>query len=264
MRVLAAPAACDNGPSRGPSRCCGRDEVEGALRSGGERRADASSHSGARETPGSSHADALHDSAAKGGGVDRHTEADGTMAPIVETSHAPAGIDRRKHYKVCWKEVKVLVASALKEVSSHYDATLGGVAETGPRWSRMVEAAGWDRETRIHVVGDGAHWLAQQAAECFGPQGRYLLDLFHVCEHLSEVCPRQKDVIHAHRDALKAGDLDSVLHALRAEIESAGNPVGTSPRRSHASLPRKPPGSTRLPLRHPCQSSRGIGPHRKH
>lgn len=146
-------------------------------------------------------------------------EADGTMLPIVETDHAPPGADKRKHRQTCWQEAKVVAARALGEASTHYDATLGDVAEAGARWSRVVGAAGWALNTRIHLVGDGAPWLALQARERFGPRGRYLLDLYHVCDYLAAVWPGDKAEVQRHRDALKAGQLDTVLDALRARIE---------------------------------------------
>ena len=105
------------------------------------------------------------------------TEADGKMVPIVDTSSAPAGADRRRHRTVRWQEARVVVAQALGVAHAHCDATLGDVAEAGARWSRLVGAAGWSVNTRIHVVGDGAPWLAQPAAERCKPQGHYLLDL---------------------------------------------------------------------------------------
>lgn len=147
------------------------------------------------------------------------TEADGTMVPIVATSSAPAGADRRRHRKVRWQEARVVAAQALGEAHAHYDATLGDVAEAGVRWSRVVGAAGWSVHTRIHVVGDGAPWLAQQAAERFRPHGRYLLDLYHVCDYLAAVWPGDKTTVHAHRDALKTGRVSAVLTALRARLE---------------------------------------------
>jgi hypothetical protein len=159
------------------------------------------------------------------------TEADGTMVPIVDTHQAPVGADRRRHRTVRWQEARVVVAQALGEANAHYDATLGDVAEAGVRWSRVVGIAGWSMNTQIHVVGDGAPWLAQQAAERFAPQGHYLLDLYHVCDYLAAVWPGDKATVHAHRDALKAGQLPAVLTALRARLEPTECPDEQAPAR---------------------------------
>ncbi|TAK93650.1 hypothetical protein EPO05_07005 [Patescibacteria group bacterium] len=159
-------------------------------------------------------------------------EADGTMLPIVDTDHAPPGADKRKHRQTSWQEAKVVAARALGETTTHYDAILGEVAEAGARWSRVVGAAGWAVNTRIHLVGDGAPWLALQARERFGSHGRYLLDLYHVCDYLAAVWPGDKAEVHRHRDALKAGQLDTVLDALRVRMEPTETPEPDAPARA--------------------------------
>lgn len=158
-------------------------------------------------------------------------EADGTMLPIADTSHAPPGADRRRHRQVRWQEARVVAAQAHGTATTHYDATLGDVAEAGARWSRAVGAAGWGVQTRIHAVGDGAPWLAQQAATRFGDHGRYLLDLYHVCDYLAAVWPADKTTVQTHRDALQAGQVDAVLAALRARLEPPDTPDDHAPAR---------------------------------
>lgn len=159
-------------------------------------------------------------------------EADGTMLPIVDTASAPPGTDRRKHRQTSWQETRVVAARALGETTTHYDATLGDVAETGARWSRVVGAAGWAVNTRIHAVGDGAPWLAMQARQHFGAHGSYLLDLYHVCDYLAAVWPAAKDTVHHKRDQLKAGQLQPVLEALRAKLEPPNTPEPEAPARA--------------------------------
>jgi hypothetical protein len=159
-------------------------------------------------------------------------QGDGTMLPIVDTSEAPPGMDRRKYRAVFWQEGRVVAAQALGKVTTYYDATLGDVAEAGCRWSQVARAAGWAVNTRIHVVGDGAVWLASQAQERFGKNSHYLVDLYHVCDYLSAVWPGQKAEVERHRDALKVGALDSVLDALRAKLEPLCTPEPEAPARA--------------------------------
>ena len=149
-------------------------------------------------------------------------EADGTMLPLVETHHAPTGADRHHHRRVRWQEARVVAAQAHGETTTHYDATLGDVAEAGARWSRVAGRAGWGARTRIHAVGAGAPWLAQQAATRFGPAGTYLLNLYHVCDYLAAVWPGDRATLHRH--ALKRGAVDPVLAGLRARLEPPGDP----------------------------------------
>lgn len=158
-------------------------------------------------------------------------EADGTMLPIVDTGSAPPGQDKRKHRQVHWQEGRVLVARAAGETTTHYEATLGEVSDAGARWSRVVRAAGWAVNTRVHVVGDGAPWIEQQARAHLGPRMRYLLDLYHVCDYLAAVWPDQRRVVARHRDALKVGRISKVLDALRKRLEPENLPDEDAPAR---------------------------------
>jgi hypothetical protein len=158
-------------------------------------------------------------------------EADGTMLPRVDTAAAPPGQDRRKHRTVRWQEARVLAAQALGETTTHYEATLGEVAEAGALWSQAARCAGWGANTHTHAVGDGAAWLAQQASERFGSNSRYLLDLYHVCDHLTAVWPGERTVVHGHRDALKTGPPNPVLQALRERLEPPATPEADAPAR---------------------------------
>jgi hypothetical protein len=46
-----------------------------------------------------------------------------------------------------------------------------------------------------------------------------MLDLYHVCNYIADVWPRDWAHLHRHRDALKAGRLDEVRDALRARLD---------------------------------------------
>lgn len=47
----------------------------------------------------------------------------------------------------------------------------------------LALGAGYGENTWVHGVGDGAPWIGQQMAEVF-PRHRYLLDRYHLLEHL--------------------------------------------------------------------------------
>ena len=47
----------------------------------------------------------------------------------------------------------------------------------------LAIGAGYGENTQVHGVGDGAPWIAQQIAEVF-PRHQYLLDRYHLLEHL--------------------------------------------------------------------------------
>ncbi len=61
----------------------------------------------------------------------------------------------------------------------------GDLGELAARGEDTARQAGWASPSAIHAVGDGAEWIARLAKQCFGTQGYFLLDLFHVSEYLA-------------------------------------------------------------------------------
>lgn len=162
-------------------------------------------------------------------------EADGTMVPVVDTSAAPPGADRRKHRQVRYQEARLVAAQAHKTVTTHYGATLHDVADTGLRWARCAAQAGWGLDTQIHALGDGAPWIAEQARTQFGAQSRYTVDLFHVCDYLTAAAPdptHAKSFVDPLRQALRASDHPTVLAALRPRAEPSAVPDDQAPVRA--------------------------------
>lgn len=162
-------------------------------------------------------------------------EADGTMLPIVDTSAAPPGTDRRKFRKVHYQEARLAAAQADGTVTTHYGATLHDVADAGLRWAQCVQAAGWGLDTQIHALGDGAPWIAEQARVQFGAQGRYTLDLYHACDYLTAAAPdpaHAKSFVDPLREALRLSDHPAVLATLRPREEPSEIPDEKAPVRA--------------------------------
>ena len=162
-------------------------------------------------------------------------EADGTMVPIVDTSTAPPGSDRRKHRRTRYQEARLVAAQAHGTVTTQFGATLHDVADTGLRWAQAVYAAGWALDSQIHALGDGAPWIAEQARLQFRQQGRYTVDLFHVCDYLAAAAPdpaHAKAFVAPLREALRASDRPSVLATLRPRAESPEVPDENAPVRA--------------------------------
>ena len=67
---------------------------------------------------------------------------------------------------------------------------LHDVVNGGLRWAQCAQEASWGMSTGIHAMGDGAIWIAQQAARQFGAQGRYSIDVYDVCEYLAAAARR--------------------------------------------------------------------------
>ena len=162
-------------------------------------------------------------------------EADGTMVPIVDTSAAPPGADRRKHRQTRYQEARLVAAQAHQTVTTQYGATLHDVADTGRRWAQCAAAAGWGVDSQIHALGDGAPWIAEQARQQFGAHGRYTVDLFHVCAYLAAAAPdptHAKPFVTPLREALRAGDHPTVLATLRPRAEPPDVPDDQAPVRA--------------------------------
>jgi hypothetical protein len=108
-------------------------------------------------------------------------EADGSMVPTVRS--AGDASDRRKGKSVQWQEVRLSLAHAQGSQDLVYAATLQGDVNTvGKQLRACARRAGFGAGHRVHGVGDGAPWIAQQMKQRFGSQGSYLLDFYHVCE----------------------------------------------------------------------------------
>jgi hypothetical protein len=157
-------------------------------------------------------------------------EADGTMLPIVETDSAPDGADKRKYRKLRWVEMRLMAARELGSATTHYQATPGDVDRAGERWSVAAAMAGWGAKTRIHAVSDGAPWIAQQSQRQFGKQGRFLVDLYHVCDYLAAANERNPDFsLERQKNLLLEGRSRELVAELSARLESEEKPDEEAP-----------------------------------
>jgi len=163
----------------------------------------------------------------EGGRVDQLiAEMDGSMVPLVEVSTRNGVKDRRKTRTTLWKEARLAMVRVEGKVESIYGCTgVGGsTTEAGEQLERCAVKAGAGLDTKVHAVGDGATWIAEQFEAVFGTQATYLLDLYHVCEYLAEAAPvcarKPKSWLTRQKNKLKAGQVDKVLRALTPHLES--------------------------------------------
>ncbi len=105
---------------------------------------------------------------------------DGTMIATV-----PTGLGRKEKRPRDWKEMRLGAAQAKGCTQAHHSACFLAVDEAGNRWGHCAREAGWSQEARIHVVADGAEWIALQSREVFGDQADLLVDFYHVSEYLA-------------------------------------------------------------------------------
>lgn len=136
-----------------------------------------------------------------------------------------------------WKEMRLMAAQRHGSVECTYAAGFLDVAAAGRRWGHCAREAGWGLDSRIHALGDGAPWIANQSREVFGAQGGFLLDFYHASEYLgaaSASC-RPGDPEgwrHTQQTRLKEGRSAKVLGELRAGSEPESVPEESAPVRA--------------------------------
>lgn len=149
-------------------------------------------------------------------------ETDGTMVPIVNMDASQDG-DQRKTRTVCWKEVRLALVYENGSTTPIYGATTGSPKQVGEQLAHCACRVGWDVQTKMHGVGDGASWIANQFEDRFGANGDYLIDLFHLGEYLaaaSKSCSCEPSPWYKEMKAHALTDrMDIVLKAMKPHIE---------------------------------------------
>ena len=134
------------------------------------------------------------------------------------------------------KEAKLCLVHAAGRAAPVYGGTLtGGVAGTGQEIFHCAVAAGFGQASRVHALGDGAPWIAEQIEERFGVQGRYLVDFYPVCEYLASAAAaiggsRQPEAwLSEQKERLKTNQADAVLDELAVHREPENVPDNEAP-----------------------------------
>jgi hypothetical protein len=157
---------------------------------------------------------------------------DGSMVCTI-----PEGRARKESHPRQWQEIRLAAARALGATQSIYAASFESVEEIGRRWGHCAREAGWALESKIHVVADGAPWIALQSQEVFGEQGRLLIDFYHVSEYLAAAAPSCRPKAPAawlriQQKRLKRGALEKVLSAMEPFMEAPEMDDASAPVRS--------------------------------
>ena len=150
-------------------------------------------------------------------------ELDGSMVPIVTPDTAVK--DKRQQKTLHWQEARLALVHAHGSVTPKFAATFGdSVNASGEALRACAVAAGGGTNTQVHGVGDGAPWIAEQFVTAFGPQARYLVDFYHVCDYLAAAAPFcAPDAPHTWLDTqkqyLKKNAVAEVLNQLSPAVE---------------------------------------------
>jgi hypothetical protein len=167
------------------------------------------------------------------------SETDGSMIPVVKTREAieERKVDRRKGKSFIYREARLTMAHEKGSATPIFSATLGGVKEAGEHLLHCVKAIGTNKKTKIHCVGDGAVWIADQIEEQFGSNATYLIDFYHLCEYLSAAAhscapDNEKIWLDKQKALLKESQYTQVLLALKPHLESTQTPEANAPVRA--------------------------------
>ena len=117
-------------------------------------------------------------------------ESDGSMVRTGKLEPGPAGgVSPGGHPKrvrrTQWREVRLSLVETLGGGERRYAAAMSPPQRTGEQMFALALQQGYGDNTWVHGVGDGAPWIAQQVASVF-PRQRFLLDRYHLLEHLHE------------------------------------------------------------------------------
>ncbi|MGH7908401.1 MAG: ISKra4 family transposase [Thermodesulfobacteriota bacterium] len=160
---------------------------------------------------------------------------DGCLVPVVEIVEKEGEKDKRKCRKLDWKEARLSMGREEGRVSKHYQATMSGVEEAGAQLLDCVIAAGAGLNTKIHCLGDGAVWIANQVKEKLGEKASYLIDFYHMSEYLAgaaEAIVGKKDKkqwLTPKQELMKENRVSEVLEELREKVEKEEAEEGQAP-----------------------------------
>jgi hypothetical protein len=164
----------------------------------------------------------------KGGASTVIGEMDGSMVPIVtikpmENAESPQ--DGRKRRALSWQEARLCLGRDLDKVDGHYAATMESVEEATDLLVDCLIKAGAGRSTKLHLMGDGAQWIANRTMGRFEGQATFLLDFYHLSEYISDaadvIAPEHKQTwFRQQQERAKENQIDKVIDELLAHCES--------------------------------------------
>jgi hypothetical protein len=175
-------------------------------------------------------------------------EADGSMIPVVQCG-APAGdeqeTDKRKQRRVSWKEARLSLVRNPASVTPVFAVTLGDADHCGQQLKALALSIGLIHATRVHALGDGATWIADQIERLFGVQGRYTIDFYHLCDYLAAAAPvcapgHAKSWLETQKARMRCGELPAVMDELDSHREHDDASGDTPVRNAYRYIANRP------------------------
>jgi hypothetical protein len=99
--------------------------------------------------------------------------------------------------------------------------------EVGRHLAKCADLAGRHEKTRIHCLGDGAPWIAEQVELQFGSDANFLIDFYHLTQYLAGAaqCIQPEDPLvwlASQKKLILENQTDVVFQALQKHIDSKG------------------------------------------
>ena len=143
-------------------------------------------------------------------------EMDGEMVPLVEYESSK---DRRRTKKNLWAELRVGVAQNHHTVTWKYACSFKSPDELGERLKRAMWRLGFNDQTSVHGIGDGATWIAEQGEKIAGSHYTHLIDLYHLCEYFAGAViawePGVKEEVKRLKKMAEMGKINQILGELK-------------------------------------------------
>lgn len=152
-------------------------------------------------------------------------ECDGSMIPIM-TPNNEESEDQRKNKTNSWKEARLMLAHPHESKEIKFGCSYQrGVDHAGEQMMKCARLSGFkEGQTEVHVVSDGAVWIAHQVEKQLGADGHYLVDFYHICEYLAEAAPHcsadSDQWVEDQKEHLKQGRSQQVIEHLEPYLEA--------------------------------------------
>jgi len=145
----------------------------------------------------------------------------------------------RKKYQILWKDVKIAAVSRVgwdanrQEASCTHSSYLSGIEHADEFFQRVhVEFARRVSEPQkvlTVILADGAEWIWERARDVAPGPYILILDFYHACEHVSELCkllygeqtPRYWKAFKRWKDLLYSGQVKTFILQLRKIRDTA-------------------------------------------
>jgi len=145
----------------------------------------------------------------------------------------------KKNYPSLWRDVKMGAVSAVgwdekrQEAFCTTSSYVSGIEHADLFLQRltveMQRRAADLKNQHVVFLADGAKWIWDRFTEIAPPRSTFILDFFHACEHVSELCkqlhgeqtPEYWKYFKRWKATLFAGNVQKLLHELRQIRDTA-------------------------------------------